>query len=50
MRVAETHRRFGAGRLLFVRFDNARAAVRLAMNNAFGFGGNNCALLFGAAA
>ncbi len=33
-----------------IRFGNARAAVRLAMNNSFGFGGNNCALLFGAAA
>lgn len=33
-----------------VRFDNAQARTRVAMNNSFGFGGNNCALLFGAAA
>ncbi len=33
-----------------VRFDNAQADLRYAMNNSFGFGGNNCALLFGAAA
>lgn len=30
-----------------IRFDNARADVRYAMNNSFGFGGNNCSLLFG---
>ena len=30
-----------------LRFDNARRPVRLAMNNSFGFGGNNCSLLFG---
>jgi 3-oxoacyl-[acyl-carrier-protein] synthase-1 len=33
-----------------VRFDNAQRSLRYAMNNSFGFGGNNCALLFGAAA
>lgn len=34
-----------------IRFDNAQASdLRYAMNNAFGFGGNNCALLFGRAA
>ena len=33
-----------------LRFDNARGDVRFAMNNSFGFGGNNCSLLFGAAA
>ncbi|NZA28641.1 beta-ketoacyl-[acyl-carrier-protein] synthase family protein [Luteimonas sp. SJ-92] len=32
-----------------IRLDNARARIRYAMNNSFGFGGNNCALLFGAA-
>jgi 3-oxoacyl-[acyl-carrier-protein] synthase-1 len=32
-----------------VRFDNAQRRVRYAMNNSFGFGGNNCSLLFGAA-
>ncbi|WP_407353144.1 beta-ketoacyl-[acyl-carrier-protein] synthase family protein [Luteimonas sp. R10] len=32
-----------------IRFDNARRAIRYAMNNSFGFGGNNCSLLFGAA-
>jgi 3-oxoacyl-[acyl-carrier-protein] synthase-1 len=32
-----------------VHFDNAARRLRLAMNNAFGFGGNNCSLLFGAA-
>ena len=31
-----------------VRFDNARHAIRYAMNNSFGFGGNNCSLVFGA--
>jgi 3-oxoacyl-[acyl-carrier-protein] synthase-1 len=29
-----------------IRFDNARAAIRYAMNNSFGFGGNNCSLVF----
>ena len=33
-----------------LRFDNARGRARFAMNNSFGFGGNNCSLLFGAAA
>jgi 3-oxoacyl-[acyl-carrier-protein] synthase-1 len=33
-----------------VRFDNAERRIRYAMNNSFGFGGNNCSLLFGAAA
>ena len=33
-----------------IRFDNAARPVRYAMNNSFGFGGNNCSLLFGAAA
>ena len=33
-----------------IRFDNARAdTLRYAMNNSFGFGGNNCSLLFGRA-
>jgi 3-oxoacyl-[acyl-carrier-protein] synthase-1 len=32
-----------------IRFDNAERPVRYAMNNSFGFGGNNCSLLFGAA-
>lgn len=31
-----------------VRFDNAERRIRHAMNNSFGFGGNNCSLLFGA--
>jgi 3-oxoacyl-[acyl-carrier-protein] synthase-1 len=31
-----------------VRFGNAERTVRYAMNNSFGFGGNNCSLLFGA--
>ena len=30
-----------------IRFDNAEAEIRYAMNNSFGFGGNNCALVFG---
>ena len=30
-----------------LRFDNALRPARLAMNNSFGFGGNNCSLLFG---
>jgi len=29
-----------------IRFDNARAEIRYAMNNSFGFGGNNCSLVF----
>ncbi|KAF1702827.1 beta-ketoacyl-[acyl-carrier-protein] synthase family protein [Pseudoxanthomonas suwonensis] len=29
-----------------IRFDNARADIVHAMNNAFGFGGNNCSLVF----
>ena len=33
-----------------VRFDNARGDLRYTMNNSFGFGGNNCSLLFGRAA
>jgi 3-oxoacyl-[acyl-carrier-protein] synthase-1 len=34
-----------------VRFDNACAeGLHYAMNNSFGFGGNNCTLVFGAAA
>lgn len=33
-----------------LRFDNAQASIRHAMNNSFGFGGNNCSLLFGRAA
>ena len=28
--------------------DNARRGVRIVMNNSFGFGGNNCSLVFGA--
>lgn len=32
-----------------IRFDNARAEIGHAMNNSFGFGGNNCSLLFGKA-
>ena len=28
--------------------DNAQRGVRVAMNNSFGFGGNNCSLVFGA--
>ena len=30
-----------------IRFDNADADIRYAMNNSFGFGGNNCSLVFG---
>lgn len=29
-----------------IRFDDARREARIAMNNSFGFGGNNCSLLF----
>ncbi|MCW0402782.1 hypothetical protein NB718_000972 [Xanthomonas sacchari] len=32
-----------------IRFATAHAQVRYAMNNSFGFGGNNCSLLFGRA-
>lgn len=33
-----------------IRFDNAQSdTLRYAMNNSFGFGGNNCSLLFGKA-
>jgi 3-oxoacyl-[acyl-carrier-protein] synthase-1 len=32
-----------------IRFDNAERAIRYAMNNSFGFGGNNCSLVFGRA-
>ncbi len=32
-----------------IRFDNARVRIDYAMNNSFGFGGNNCSLLFGKA-
>ncbi len=32
-----------------IRFDNAHADIRFAMNNSFGFGGNNCSLVFGKA-
>lgn len=30
-----------------IRFDNAKQPIRYAMNNSFGFGGNNAALVFG---
>ena len=30
-----------------IRFDNAQAGIGYAMNNSFGFGGNNCSLVFG---
>ncbi len=30
-----------------IRFDNAERGIRYAMNNSFGFGGNNCSLVFG---
>ncbi len=30
-----------------IRLDNAQRSIRYAMNNSFGFGGNNCSLLFG---
>jgi 3-oxoacyl-[acyl-carrier-protein] synthase-1 len=33
-----------------IRFDNARQELRHAMNNSFGFGGNNASLVFGRAA
>lgn len=29
-----------------IRFDNASRGIRYAMNNSFGFGGNNCSLVF----
>ena len=32
-----------------IRFDNAQADIHYAMNNSFGFGGNNCSLVFGRA-
>jgi len=32
-----------------IRFDNAQRGIRYAMNNSFGFGGNNCSLVFGKA-
>ena len=32
-----------------IRFDNARRRIDYAMNNSFGFGGNNCSLVFGRA-
>jgi 3-oxoacyl-[acyl-carrier-protein] synthase-1 len=32
-----------------IRFDNAERAIDFAMNNSFGFGGNNCSLVFGRA-
>jgi len=32
-----------------IRFDNAQRPIVHAMNNAFGFGGNNCSLVFGRA-
>jgi 3-oxoacyl-[acyl-carrier-protein] synthase-1 len=32
-----------------IRFDNARSEIHYAMNNSFGFGGNNCSLVFGKA-
>ncbi len=30
-----------------IRFGNARRGIAFAMNNSFGFGGNNCSLVFG---
>jgi 3-oxoacyl-[acyl-carrier-protein] synthase-1 len=32
-----------------IRFDNRQADISYAMNNSFGFGGNNCSLVFGRA-
>lgn len=32
-----------------IRFENAQADISHAMNNSFGFGGNNCSLVFGKA-
>ncbi len=32
-----------------IRFENAQRAIRYAMNNSFGFGGNNASLVFGRA-
>ena len=31
-----------------IQFDNASRDIRYAMNNSFGFGGNNCSLVFAA--
>ena len=31
-----------------IQFDNAERTIRYAMNNSFGFGGNNCSLVFAA--
>lgn len=36
-----------AGNGAQIRFDNAEHEIRFAMNNSFGFGGNNCSLVFG---
>ncbi|MEO6137516.1 MAG: beta-ketoacyl-[acyl-carrier-protein] synthase II, partial [Luteimonas sp.] len=33
-----------------IQFENASRDIRYAMNNSFGFGGNNCSLVFGRAA
>ena len=33
-----------------IRFDNVDRVIGHAMNNSFGFGGNNCSLVFGRAA
>ncbi|KRG45215.1 3-oxoacyl-ACP synthase [Stenotrophomonas pictorum JCM 9942] len=32
-----------------IHFENAQRSIRYAMNNSFGFGGNNCSLVFGRA-
>ena len=32
-----------------IRFNNAQGAIHYAMNNSFGFGGNNASLVFGRA-
>jgi 3-oxoacyl-[acyl-carrier-protein] synthase-1 len=32
-----------------IRFDNAQRGIDFAMNNSFGFGGNNASLVFGRA-
>jgi 3-oxoacyl-[acyl-carrier-protein] synthase-1 len=42
--------RHDAGNGPQVRFDNAERDIAFAMNNSFGFGGNNCSLVFGRAA